>query len=68
MVSMGCDPYAKVGKLAFYRELDEHKRHLASVGVQREAIQEIEMQIDSNNRAGAKESKKIKKRTEVLAE
>jgi hypothetical protein len=28
LVSMGCDPYAKVEKLAFYRELDERKRHM----------------------------------------
>jgi hypothetical protein len=30
-ISKGADPHMKVGKTAFYRELDEHKRNLMLV-------------------------------------
>lgn len=38
LVSKGCDAHAEVGKKRFYRELDEHKRHLENVEANRGAI------------------------------
>lgn len=39
LVSRGADPTAKVGKIKFYRELDAHKKQIAVLTVQREAMQ-----------------------------
>lgn len=36
-VGKGADAHAKVDRLEFYRELDEHKRHMQVVGEGREA-------------------------------
>ena len=38
LIIKGADPHAKVDKIEFYRELDEHKRTLALVGEAREGI------------------------------
>lgn len=43
LIGLGCDPHAIVQKTKFYRELDEYKRHQASLKEQREAVQEVEM-------------------------
>ena len=41
LVSKGADPHAVVQKTAFYRELDEHKRHMATVKTDQQAVQEV---------------------------
>lgn len=38
MVAKGSDSWQKVGKTLFYRELDEHKRHLVVVNEARDAV------------------------------
>jgi len=38
IIQKGADPHAKVDKIEFYRELDEHKRTLVLVGEAREGI------------------------------
>ena len=38
LISKGADPHMKVGKLQFYRELDEHKRHLLTVNDARDVL------------------------------
>ena len=38
LIEKGADPHAKVDKIEFYRELDEHKRTIALVGEAREGI------------------------------
>ena len=70
LIIKGADPHAKVDKIEFYRELDEHKRTLALVGEAREGIMaghgpNEEMQIDTNK---APKSNEVKSRKEVLAE
>jgi len=49
IISKGSNPHQKVGKTKFYRELDEHKRHLLLVGEAREAVEAVqgEIQIDT---------------------
>lgn len=32
LIDKGADPHAKVDKIEFYRELDEHKKTIALVG------------------------------------
>jgi hypothetical protein len=39
LIEKGADPHAKVDKIEFYRELDEHKRTITLVGEAREGIQ-----------------------------
>lgn len=63
MISKGADPLMKVGKTKFYRELDEHKRHLALVGESRDMISAVNMQINTMQK-----KENVKTRTEVLAE
>ena len=70
LIEKGADPHAKVDKIEFYRELDEHKRTIALVGEAREGIlagqgPNEEMQIDTTQR---KNQAEIKTRKEVLAE
>lgn len=70
LILKGADPHAKVDKIEFYRELDEHKRTLALVGEAREGIMaghgpNEEMQIDTNQ---APKNNEVKSRKEVLAE
>lgn len=55
LIEKGADPHAKVDKIEFYRELDEHKRTIALVGNAREGIlagqgPNEEMQIDTTQR------------------
>jgi hypothetical protein len=38
LIEKGANPHAKVDKIEFYRELDEHKRTIALVGEAREGI------------------------------
>ena len=63
MISKGADPLMKVGKTKFYRELDEHKRHMALVGESRDMINAVNMQINTMQK-----KEDVKTRTEVLAE
>lgn len=53
----------KVGKTKFYRELDEHKRHLALVGESRDMINAVNMQINT-----VQKKEDVKTRKEVIAE
>lgn len=71
LIEKGADPHAKVDKIEFYRELDEHKRTIALVGEAREGIQagqgpNEEMQIDTTTQR--KQNVEIRTRKEVLAE
>ena len=41
MISKGANCHSKVDKTKFYRELDEHKRHLMTVNEGREAVANV---------------------------
>jgi len=41
MIAKGADCHQKVGKTKFYRELDEHKRHLLTVNEGRQAVDAV---------------------------
>jgi hypothetical protein len=43
LCSKGADAHAVVQKTAFYRDLDEHKRHMATVQQDQGAVQEVQM-------------------------
>jgi len=81
LVERGCNPHATVQKLEFYRKLDEHKQHLLMMAEQRSTVQAVQdtlmqsepMQIDTTGSrvqagSGNREERKVKTRTEVLAE
>jgi hypothetical protein len=65
VIKKGANASQKVEKTKFYRELDEHKRHLMTVSEGREAIDAVQhtMQINTVQKKG-----EVKTRTEVLAE
>jgi soluble P-type ATPase len=63
MISKGADPLMKVGKTKFYRELDEHKRHLAMVGESKNIVSAANMQINTMSK-----QENVKTRNEVMAE
>jgi cupin superfamily acireductone dioxygenase involved in methionine salvage len=63
IISKGADPLMKVGKTKFYRELDEHKRHLAMVGESRDIVSAVNMQINTMQK-----QEDVKTRNEVMAE
>ena len=62
-VGKGADPHAKVDRLEFYRELDEHKRHMQVVGEGREATA-LAQQIDTTNN----QQTEVRTRKQVLLE
>jgi len=41
LVSKGANTNAKVDKIEFYRELDEHKRRVVMVGDARQAVEMV---------------------------
>jgi len=57
LVLKGANPHAKVDKIEFYRELDQHRRHIAMVGEAREGLQTVTTKAET-----------VKTRKEVLAE
>ena len=57
LVNKGANPHAKVDKLEFYRELDEHKRRLAMVSEAKEGLPLVNIKAET-----------VKTRNEVLAE
>jgi hypothetical protein len=58
LVSRGANPHAKVDRLEFYRELDEHKRQVLTINELRSGISAIHQDV----------SMEAKTRTEVLIE
>ena len=48
LVNAGADPYSKVGKMEFYRELDKHKQTLMMVGDVREGVAVVQEALMNN--------------------
>lgn len=74
LVGANADPHAKVDKLEFYRELDQHKQKLYLVEEAREGITIVKDQEMKENTekakstTGASTATNVKSRREVLAE